>query len=134
MSRTVDETLRDDLLERIVEYVWENGISDLQLRPLAKAVASSPRGLLYHFGSKEALIVAVLERSGERQRVMFEKLPREAESYAKTIRGAWSVLSAPGTEGLFRLFFEVYGLALQDRKRFPGFLERAVEMWLAYLE
>ena len=134
MSRTVDEALRADLLERVVEYVWRNGISDLQLRPLAKAVGSSPRGLLYHFGSKERLIVAVLQSSGQRQREMFEELPRETESYAKTIRAAWAVLSAPGSEGLFRLFFEVYGLALQDRKRFPGFLERAVEMWLAYLE
>ena len=134
MSRTVDETLRDDLLERIVEYVWDNGISDLQLRPLAKAVGSSPRGLLYHFGSKESLVVAVLERSGNRQREIFATLPRSDDSYAQTVRAAWAVMSAPKNEGLFRLFFEIYGLALQDRERFPGFLGRAVEAWLAYLE
>ncbi len=43
-------------------------------------------------------------------------------------------MSSPKNEGLFRLFFEIYGLALQDRNRFPGFLERAVEVWLLYLE
>jgi AcrR family transcriptional regulator len=134
MSRTVDETLRDDLLERIVEYVWENGISDLQLRPLAKAVGSSPRGLLYHFGSKEELVTAALARAGVRQREVFETLPRNPESYAETVRAAWAVMSSPKNEGLFRLFFEIYGLALQDRDRFPGFLERAVEVWLSYLE
>jgi AcrR family transcriptional regulator len=134
VSRTVDETLRDGLLERIVEYVWDNGISDLQLRPLAKAVGSSPRGLLYHFGSKEELVTAVLVCAGERQREVFETLPRSPESYAETVRAAWAVMSSPKNEGLFRLFFEIYGLALQDRNRFPGFLERAVEVWLAYLE
>ncbi len=134
MSRTVDERLRDDLLERIVEYVWENGISDLQLRPLAEAVESSPRGLLYHFGSKEALVTAVLERALIRQRAIFETLPRNPDSYAKTVRAAWSVMSRPQNEGLFRLFFEIYGLALQDRERFPDFLERAVEGWLSFLE
>ncbi len=134
MSRTVDERLRDDLLERIVEYVWKNGISDLKLRPLAEAVESSPRGLLYHFGSKEALLTAVLARAGMRQRAIFETLPRNPESYAETVRAAWSVMSRPQNESLFRLFFEIYGLALQDRDRFPGFLERAVEGWLSYLE
>ncbi len=134
MSRTVDERLRIDLLERIVEYVWENGISDLQLRPLAEAVESSPRGLLYHFGSKEALVTAVLERASIRQRTIFETLPRNPDSYAETVRAAWSVMSRPQNEGLFRLFFEIYGLALQDCGRFPDFLERAVEGWLSYLE
>ncbi len=134
MSRTVDERLRDDLLERIVDYVSKNGISDLQLRPLAETVKSSPRGLLYHFGSKEALITAVLERAAKRQRAIFETLPRNPDSYAETVRAAWSVMSRPQNEGLFRLFFEIYGLALQDRERFPDFLERAVEGWLSYLE
>ncbi len=134
MSRTVDKELRDDLLERIVAYVLDNGISDLQLRPLAKAVGSSPRGMLYHFSSKEQLIVAVLERAGARQRAIFETLPRDAESYATTVRAAWRIVSAPENSGIFRLFFEVYGLSLQDPERFPGFLDRAIENWLAYLE
>ncbi len=134
MSRTVDGSLRDDLLERIVEYVWKNGISDLQLRPLAEAVESSPRGLLYHFGSKEALVSAVLVRAALRQRELFDTLPRNPESYADTVRAAWAVMSHPQNEGLFRLFFEIYGLALQDRDRFPDFLDRAVEGWLSYLE
>ncbi len=43
-------------------------------------------------------------------------------------------MSRPENEGLFRLFFEIYGLALQDRDRFPGFIERAVEGRLSYLE
>jgi len=134
MARTADDQRRVELLERIVDYVMENGLSDLSLRPLAEAVESSPRVLLYYFGSKDRLITAVLTAARERQRALFAELPRNAASYRETVRAAWRVLSAPENEAVFRLFFEVYGLALQDPERFPGFLGRAVDAWLDYLE
>ena len=134
MARTADEQKRVDLLEHIVNYVMANGLSDLSLRPLAQAVGTSPRVLLYYFASKEELIAAVMDGARERQRAIFGTLPRNAATYADTVRAAWNVMSAPPHEPVFRLFFEVYGLALQDPKRFPGFLTRAVEDWLDYLE
>ncbi len=134
MARTADEQKRVDLLERIVDYVMANGLSDLSLRPLAQAVGTSPRVLLYYFTSKEELIAGVMDGARERQRAIFGTLPRNAATYADTVRAAWGVMSAPQHEPVFRLFFEVYGLALQDPKRFPGFLKRAVEDWLDYLE
>jgi AcrR family transcriptional regulator len=134
MARTADEERRVELLERIVDYVTANGLSDLSLRPLAEAVGSSPRVLLYYFESKDALVAEMLTAAGERQRALFAELPRSAASYRETVRAAWKVLSAPQNEPIFRLFYEVYGLALQDPKRFPGFLERAVDVWLDYLE
>ena len=134
MARTADEQKRVDLLERIVDYVMANGLSDLSLRPLADAVGTSPRVLLYYFTSKEELIAGIMDGARARQRAIFEELPRNAATYAETVRAAWDVMSAPRHEPVFRLFFEVYGLALQDPKRFPGFLKRAVEDWLDYLE
>jgi AcrR family transcriptional regulator len=133
MARTADEQRRAELLERIVDYVTANGLSTLSLRPLAEAVASSPRVLLYYFASKEALIAEVLARLRARQREVFETLPRDPASYRETVRAAWTLMSAPEHEPIFRLFFEVYGLALQEPERFPGFLDRAVEDWLDYL-
>ncbi len=134
MARTADEQRRVELLERIVDYVMHNGLSDLSLRPLAEAVGSSPRGLLYYFGSKDELIAGVLGAAGVRQRAIFERLPRNAASYRETVRAAWKLLSAPEHVSLFRLFFEVYGLALQTPARYPGFLDRAVGVWLDFLE
>jgi len=134
MARTADEQRRVELLERIVDYVMANGLSDLSLRPLADAVGTSPRVLLYYFTSKEALIEGIMDGARARQRAIFSELPRNAATYADTVRAAWRVMSAPKHEAVFRLFFEVYGLALQDAQRFPGFLKRAVEDWLDYLE
>jgi len=134
VPRTVDEGRRAELLDRIVDYVAEIGLADLSLRPLAKAVGSSPRVLLYYFKSKEDLVVAILTRAGERQRELFMKLPKDATSYEVTMRAAWRLVSAPKQEAIFRLFFETYGLALQNRKRFARFLGTVVESWLTYLE
>lgn len=134
VPRTVDEGRRAELLDRIVDYVAESGLADLSLRPLAKAVGSSPRVLLYYFGSKEDLVVEILKLAGDRQRELFMKLPKDAASYEVTMRAAWRLVSAPKQEAIFRLFFETYGLALQNRKRFSRFLESVVEAWLQYLE
>lgn len=133
MARTADEQKRVDLLERIVDYVMANGLSDLSLRPLADAVGSTPRVLLYYFTSKEALIASVMAGVRERQRAIFDALPRNPRSYADTVRAAWALMSDPKHERVFRLFFEVYGLAQQGPLRFPDFAERAVHDWLAYL-
>ncbi len=132
MARSADER-RADLLERITDYVAANGLSDLSLRPLADAVESSPRVLLYYFSSKEDLIGEVLARLRARQRDLFATLPREAVSYAQTVRAAWKLISAPEHERVFSLFFEVYGLALQDRERYAEFLRGAVDDWIGYL-
>jgi len=134
MARTVDDERRAELLERIVDYVMDNGLSDLSLRPLAGAVDSSPRVLLYYFGSKDELVAEVLGLARARQRDAFAKLPRNSKTYRETVLAAWAVMSAPEHAPLFRLFFEVYGLALQQPDRFPGFFSRAIDDWIAYLQ
>jgi AcrR family transcriptional regulator len=132
MARSADER-RAGLLERITDYVAANGLSDLSLRPLADAVESSPRVLLYYFASKENLIAEVLAQMRARQRDVFATLPRNAATYADTVRAAWKLMSAPEHERVFRLFFEVYGLALQAPERYSEFLRGAVEDWITYL-
>jgi AcrR family transcriptional regulator len=134
MSRTPDEKRRAEVLERIVDYVYEHGVSQLSLRPLGEAVGCSPRLLLYFFGSKEELITHVLAAAGMRQRGMVSRLRLEhMATPARACREIWRSLSHPKSEPLFRLFFEVYGLALQDRRRYASFLNRVVADWLAFI-
>lgn len=135
MPRPVDQAHRTALLERAVDYVCAHGLAGLSLRPLAKAVGISPRVLLYYFGSKEALVVEIIRRGRTRQRETMVNLKFTASLSPREItRMLWHHWSDAQWEPLMRLFFEVYGLALQDRSRFPGFLESAVEEWLAALE
>ncbi|NNE74410.1 MAG: TetR/AcrR family transcriptional regulator [Acidimicrobiales bacterium] len=50
-----------ELLDDIVEYLLEQGISELSLRPLAKALGTSTYTIAYQFGSKEQMIQDALE-------------------------------------------------------------------------
>jgi len=64
---------REELLERAYEYALEHGVADLSLRPLAAAVGSSPRVLLFLFGSKAGLVQALLARARQDELALLER-------------------------------------------------------------
>ncbi len=132
MPRARDNGLRSELLGSIVDYVLTHGLAELSLRPLAKAVAASPRTLLYHFGSKDALVLAILEETSRRQTRLLEAwYERSAEHDARTLLlRAWQWLTAPRHDRLLRLLFESYGIALQDRRRHAAFLRAVSTGWI----
>ena len=61
---------RERLLAAAVDQAMRGGIADLSLRELAAAIGTSHRMLLYHFGSREGLLVAVA-RAGPGLRGVF---------------------------------------------------------------
>ena len=134
MGRTASLQRPGELLDAIVDYLMAHGVAELSLRPLAKAVGSSPRVLLYYFGSKEELVVKALARMRERQRGTYEKM--KAANFATprdACRAIWNHLSAPESESLFRMFVEAYALALRHPRQFAEFLRAAIEDWLGFL-
>lgn len=52
--------IREKYLRRMAAHVLDNGLTGASLRPLAKAAGTSDRMLIYHFGSKDALIADLL--------------------------------------------------------------------------
>src|SRR5215831_20275921 len=119
MTRSADPAIRTKLLERIVDYILKRGLTDLTLRPLAATLDSSPRMLLYFFGSKERLITEALAQSRMRQQQEFARMLSTKEKRRQQLALAWKVWSSPERERSMWLFFEVYALATRDRKRFP---------------
>jgi AcrR family transcriptional regulator len=104
------------LLDAVVDHLTRQGVAEVSLRPLAKAVGSSPRVLLYSFGSKEDLLVKALARLRERQRVTYAQMKTAAfATPADACRAIWQHMSAPQSEPLFRLFFEVCSMALRHQ-------------------
>lgn len=53
---------RDELLDRAIDWFAEHGIGDTSMRTLAAELGTSGRMLHYHFGSREGLLAAVVER------------------------------------------------------------------------
>jgi AcrR family transcriptional regulator len=121
MARPVDPHRRAAVLAGAAEYVLERGLAGLSLRPLAKALDTSPRMLLYDFGTKERLIHEVLAEIRRREAGLLE-----AEVH--TLEDVWRWIAAPEREPFLRLFFEVYVDALGREEAEP-----LVRDWLEFL-
>ena len=123
---------RDRLLAAAVDYVVANGISNLSLRELAAAIGTSHRMLIYHFGSKEGLLVAVIRSVEAAQREFFGQLLRAQPelSPGDGIRLMWRHFTDPQFAPHERLFFEIYAQALQGRPGTTGLLDDVVDAWI----
>lgn len=128
MPRPVDHERRRQLLEAAVDYVIEHGLSTLSLRPLAAALDTDAPVLLHHFGSKENLLVQIL--NGVRDRL--RQVAADAGG-PHQLQPVWQWAAAPEHEPLYRLFFEAYGIALRDPGAYREFLDHVVADWLAQL-
>lgn len=117
----------DRLLHAAVQHALDKGIVDLSLREIAAAIGTSHRMLIYHFGSREGLLVAVVREVERRER---ERLGDASLSVADA-RRQWDHLADPSLRAQERLFFEIYAHALLGRPGTEGFLDEAVEGWIS---
>ncbi len=119
------------LLDAAIEYVEQHGIADLSLRTLGAALGTSHRMLIHHFGSKDGLWVAIVRAVEQRQReILGAMLPDPARPAGEMMRAWWKHISDPSLWPNARLFFELYGRALQDHDLAAGFLDGIVADWL----
>jgi len=122
-----------ELLELAYAYVGEHGLARLSLRPLAAAIGSSPRVLLFLFESKDGLVRALLARARRDElRLLTETGP--ADDLAGAGAQVWSWLSDPAHRPLLTLWVEVYGRSLiETAGPWAGFAAETVTDWLAVL-
>src|ERR1700722_2569012 len=122
---------RQRLLEAVVAHFTTDGLADQSLRRIAEAIGSSHRMLLYHFGSKDGLLLAVVREVEARTQQRLATLADDTLAETDVlIRRMWSYLSDPTLGDLERLFFALYGGARQgdDATRSP--LDDDVAPWL----
>jgi AcrR family transcriptional regulator len=132
MARPADPGIRIRLRDQAVGYVMTHGIGDLSLRPLAKALKTNARMLIYHFGSREELMREILAGLRERESGRIErwmKSGRKPRSMPEFLRWYWRRISAPQARSAVRLVFELYALALRNPRAYPGVLEEPVAFW-----
>jgi AcrR family transcriptional regulator len=120
------------LLDAVIDELDRHGIGERSLRDIAAAVGSSHRMLIHHFGSREGLLVAIVEaiEAGERERAAALATGRPFDDDATAIRDAWRHFAEPRLGGRERLFFECYSRALQGEEPFARMLPGAVTMWV----
>lgn len=119
---------KEKLLEAVVDVAMATGIADKSLRAIAAAAGTSHRMLIHHFGSRERLLVEVIRAVEARERLLAAAMTGTPEEAGQRL---WEHLRSPQLAAQERLFFEVYGQALQGREWAKPLLEGVVEDWIA---
>ncbi len=127
LPRSRDGQRRQDVLQAVIDTMAETGIGTRSLRDIAAAAGTSHRMLLHHFGTRDDLLVAVVEQVERRQMTVLTALPDDPLEGA---RAMWASLRRPELRPLERLFFECYARAAQGEQPFARLLPRAVHTWL----
>src|SRR6202034_2089585 len=103
------KSAKEVLLEQVVDHFVTDGLGDLSLRKIANAIGTSHRMLLYHFGSKNGLLVEVVRAVEARTRAQFSLIANQAgEETDQVVREMWQLLADPEQGDFERLFFALY--------------------------
>ncbi|MGH2948935.1 MAG: TetR/AcrR family transcriptional regulator [Solirubrobacteraceae bacterium] len=87
--------------------------------------------LIYHFGSREELLIEVIRAVEAQQRAALAELPLDPEiSPADSMRRMWRRVADPALWPNERLFFEVYAQALQGSPHALPLLDGIVDLWV----
>lgn len=124
-------------MEAAYRYALTHGLADLSLRPLAAAIGSSPRVLLYLFDSKDALVRALLARARADELAMLQRLRDDnpGAELPEALSRIWEWVADPAHRDLLTLWLEGYARSLTDPSGpWAGFAEQTVSDWLAVLK
>jgi AcrR family transcriptional regulator len=129
---------QQELLERAYDYSLTHGLADLSLRPLATAIGSSPRVLLFLFDSKDGLIRALLSRARVDELELLRQIDErydEPPGLTVVARELWTWLAAPERRQLMKFWVEAYGRSLvAPDGPWADYGRSTVEDWLELLK
>ncbi|RBP67273.1 TetR family transcriptional regulator [Brevibacterium sanguinis] len=117
-------TARDALLGKVLDYLIEHGVRDVSLRTLAANIGTSHRMLIYHFGSREGLLTAIVDHIWHAQQEILEQF---AEAHLDDpVEGAWQFWQALVRDSsVMPLVFELSAAAMQGAPWRTSFQEGA---------
>lgn len=127
MSR--DTSRREELAEAATDYALEHGLIGLSLRPLAAAIGTSDRMLLYHFTDKDDVVATVLRTSNDRSIRELGRVPPSRDLH-RAVLDLWAATTAGQLERCQRLYVEAAALGLLGREPYATVVREANALWV----
>lgn len=124
-----DPERREVWTREATDYALQQGLIGLSLRPLAASLGTSDRMLLYHFGTKDDLVAAVLRDSNDRAVEAISALAASTDLRA-AVHDLWSVVRSAEFEPCTRLYVEAAALGLLGREPYATVVREANDRWL----
>ena len=129
-----DTARRAELTDAITAIVLEDGLDALALRGLAARLSTSGRMLLYYFGTKDALVRAVLWRISERMAVLQDAAASGGRQTAGDFLATMMQAGIdPATAPFMRLWTEVIARAARNEAPYRDVADQTVRAWLDWI-
>jgi AcrR family transcriptional regulator len=121
---------RRALLDKAIRYAAEHGLAERSLRRIAGDLGTSHRMLIYHFGSRDGLLSAVVDEvEQDLQRSLDELMARVDLSPVDQGLQFWHKLTET-TIAFGPLFFELATAAMRGAPHAQQVPHFAIRMWL----
>jgi AcrR family transcriptional regulator len=125
-------TRRDELAEAATDYALEHGLIGLSLRPLAEALGTSDRMLLYHFRDKDDLVATILRTSTARSMESIRTLPPSPD-LREAVRSLWREVTTGRQQRCQRVYVEAAALGLFGQEPYATEVRDANTGWMSVL-
>lgn len=129
MARAPDPVKRAELLQEVVAYLETHGVNDMSLAPMAEALGTSKRMLLYYFGDRGELLSQALDASRPRVGEMFHDVATSGQ-FRDAARTLWHGLTRGDQQLSVRMLLQVLSLASTDPETYGLYAQTAVEVML----
>jgi AcrR family transcriptional regulator len=123
-------TKREELTEAATDYALAHGLIGLSLRPLAAELDTSDRMLIYHFGSKDELVAAVLATSNERSMAIINAM-EPSPSVRQAVLDLWATYTQQQVQRCQRMYVEAAALGLFGREPYASSIRESNAVWIA---
>jgi AcrR family transcriptional regulator len=126
---------RTALLDALSAHVLEHGLNTASLRPLAAAAGTSDRMLIYHFGSKDGLIAALLRHLADRMQggLTAALPPGPFGSEAELLRAVVALMRSPPFQPYVRLWFDIVSAAAQGQAAHRAAGQEILELYCGWI-
>lgn len=129
------EEQRRALVDGAAQYVLRHGLTGLSLRPLAAALGTSDRMLLYYFSSKDELVGEVLRAlSAGLQGLLAASIPDARVPVARLVAAADALLAQPELRPSGAVSLELFGLAARGTEPYASAAAAILGEWIDWAE
>jgi AcrR family transcriptional regulator len=123
---------REQLLDLVTDHVLEEGLIGLTLRPVAAAIGTSDRMLIYHFGDRDALVSAVVARSTERAVAAVDALPG-APTTRSAVNRLWAAYRTEPLHSCLDVYCQAAASGLIGQEPYLSDARASNELWAGSL-
>ncbi len=123
---------RQELLDAATEHVLGHGLIGLTLRPLAAAIGTSDRMLVYHFGTRDALVSEIVTTTNGRAVEAVQALA-PVEGVRAGVNALWAAYQSQPLSACLDVYCQAASEGLLGREPYLSDARTANQRWSAAL-